>query len=99
MTMHDFRLEHFTDCMYNGHYLPNILAILVCHVADGVEPALSQYNFNMSSKMTMARALSPEEMELRDALNRHATNNPGNPGKNVSLSITIKGSNYIYKQV
>lgn len=46
--------------------------------------------------MTMARAFSPEEMELRDALNRHATNNPGNPGKNVSLSITMKGNNYMY---
>lgn len=65
-------------------------------MADGVEPALSQYNFNISSKMTMARAFSPEEMELRDALNRHATNNPGNPGKNVSLSITMKGNNYMY---
>lgn len=48
--------------------------------------------------MTMARAFSPEEMELRDALNRHATNNPGNPGKNVSLSITMKGNNYMYKK-
>lgn len=84
-----------TACIFD-HYLPNIFAILVCHVADGVEPALSQYNFNISSKMTMARAFSPEEMELRDALNRHATNNPGNPGKNVSLSITMKGNNYMY---
>lgn len=85
-----------TAVYLHDHYLPNIFAILVCHVADGVEPALSQYNFNISSKMTMARAFSPEEMELRDALKRHATNNPGNPGKNVSLSITMKGNNYMY---
>jgi hypothetical protein len=44
--------------------------------------------------MTIARALSPDEIELKDALNKQATNNPGSPGKNVSLSITMKGSNY-----
>ena len=43
--------------------------------------------------MTMASAFRPEEMELREALKRQATNNPGSPGKNVSRSITIKGSN------
>lgn len=41
----------------------------------------------------MASAFRPEEMELREALKRQATNNPGSPGKNVSRSITIKGSN------
>lgn len=51
----------------------------------------------MFFKMMMVRVFSLEEMELRDVLNRYVINSFGNFGKNVSLFIIMKGSNYIYK--